>query len=442
MTRPLRLLLGLAACAVVACACQRTAPPPAEVPGLDAAVREYVRLVVALGEHDADSLDFYAGPPEWVDDIRRTTPALVSIRASALQLTGRFEHDPWPPGDRTRVTRLARNLRALAGRVDVLTDRRLTFDEESTAFFGVTLPPGDEPTDATGPVLAELERLLPGRGSLADRYARFDAAFIVPRDRLPDVMSRAVEVCRARTIAHLSLPAGEGVSLEYVGNRPWSAFSRYEGHDRSRIEINADFPLTVDRALHLACHEGYPGHHVRNTLLDERFAQRLGRAEFLVQAQFSPDTLISEGSAGIAVDVALPGDDRVTVERDELCPLAGIRGRDVATYVQVQRLVDRLTMAQAHVARAYLDGRLDFVRAGAALSRHALMAHPEATLKYAGQFRSAVLTYTLGRDLARAFIDARVRSAGDAASRWNAFEQLTVGDPDEVFRELATLNAR
>jgi len=435
-------LIGAAACALFACACHRDAPPPAEVPGLDAAARDYVRLVVALGEHDADSLDFYAGPAEWVSDVQQVAPPLAGLRASALQLAERLEHDAWLPDDRPRVARLVRNLRALVGRIDVLTNRRLTFDEESLAVFGVVLPHGDEPPDANGPVLAELEGLLPGRGALADRYARFDATFAIPSDRLPAVMSRAVEVCRARTIGHLPLPAGEGVSLEYVGNRPWSAFSRYEGGFRSRIQINTDFPLTVDRALQLACHEGYPGHHARNTLLDERFAQRLGRAEFLVQAQFSPDTLISEGSAAIAIDLALPGDDRATVERDELCPLAGIRCRDVATYVRVQRLVDRLATAGARVARAYLDGRLEFVRAGEALARQALMARPDATLKYAGEFRSGVLTYTLGRDLARAFMGARVRADASAARRWSAFEELSTGDPDVVFRELATLAAR
>lgn len=436
MSRISRASIGLATCALLANACR---PEPAfEDVTLDLAAREYVGLLVALGERDADSLDFYAGPPDWVADIRRAPPSLPQIRASALALSGRLERAGSAGADRARVVHLGRNLRALAGRIDVLTGVGLLFDDESRTLFGVALPPGDEPPVPTAPILARIARLLPGPGSLADRYARLEAAFTVPADRLPAVMGHAITACRARTAAYLTLPADEGVSVEYVANRPWVGFSRYDGRFRSRIQINADLALTVDRALQLACHEGYPGHHVRNTLLEERFVRQMGRDEFLGQARFSPDALIAEGSAAIAVDLAFPGDDRVSIERDELCPLASTCGRDVATYVEVQRLVDRLAMNVAHVARAYVDGRIEFVRAGDALARDALMAHSDATLKYVGEFRSAVLTYTLGRALAQAFVEAHARPVGTAAGRWRAFEQLAIGDPDAVLRDLAT----
>ena len=37
----------------------------ATAPSLDTAAETYVRLVLALGERDGDSLDAYHGPPEW-----------------------------------------------------------------------------------------------------------------------------------------------------------------------------------------------------------------------------------------------------------------------------------------------------------------------------------------------------------------------------------------
>src|SRR5262249_29856359 len=38
---------------------------------LDAQAERYVRIVLALGERDPDSLDFYAGPTAWRADARR-----------------------------------------------------------------------------------------------------------------------------------------------------------------------------------------------------------------------------------------------------------------------------------------------------------------------------------------------------------------------------------
>src|SRR5436190_907879 len=84
---------------------------------------------------------------------------------------------------------------------------------------------------------------------------------------------------RSATAARIRLPPSERVDVSYVRDLAWSAFTRYEGGFRSTIRINAALPLTVDRAVDLACHEAYPGHHTIATLLEMRFS---GRTEFLV----------------------------------------------------------------------------------------------------------------------------------------------------------------
>ena len=131
----------------------------------------------------------------------------------------------------------------------------------------------------------------------------------------------------ARRLAHLSLPAGEQVTVEYVRGTPWSAFTRYEGRGRSRIQINTDFDLTVDRALQLACHEAYPGHHAINSLIDARFVGAKHWIEYTVQPMFSPQSLRTEGAATFAAELAFPDESRLAFERDELFPLAGLNAR-------------------------------------------------------------------------------------------------------------------
>lgn len=400
--------LGLI-CVATACA-----PPP-----IDRHVHEYIRLAVALGERDPDSIDFYYGPPEWVADIRKDPPKFEEIRRSALELDQELEKDRRP-----RAVRLRRQVRAIAARAGQLIDfnsakpskSKITFDQEASVYFGLTVRARDE--SRLDAIRAEIDRLLPGKGSAAERYAAFDEKFLVPPDRLPAVIARAMQGCRDQTRDHLRLPGGEGVTIEYVHDKPWSAFSYYQGNFRSVIQVNADLVLTVDRALALACHEGYPGHHAYNVTQELQFVRERHWPEWMVQPTFSPQSLVSEALGTIAADVAFPGEERVRFERGALFPLAGLNSKDVEKYDRVERLVDQLQSAEPAIARDYLDGKLEFVRAADTLEKRALMAHAEETLKYINEYRSYMLTYTLGRDLA----SREVRG-------WQRYEQLMT-DPD------------
>jgi hypothetical protein len=199
-----------------------------------------------------------------------------------------------------------------------------------------------------------------------------------------------------------------------VHDLPWSAFTRYEGRSISRVRVNAAMPLTVDRALELACHEAYPGHHTIAVLLDMRFGDR--RPEFFVQPLFSMQSALHEAASSLAPTLAFPDDARTAFERDELFPLAGLDPANAARHVAAGRLVDRLHTIEAVVAREYLDGLLDFPRAAAALERDALMPSADATLKFLNQFRSYAATYTIGRDRLARVVDADWAAYGRAVT--------------------------
>ncbi len=362
----------------------------------DAAAESYVRLVLALGERDLDSLDSYHGPAAWQAEARARHATLPDIRAAATTLA---ESLSGQPNDILRDF-LIRQLHAVAVRIDILQGARPTFEDEAQRLFGLEGPEGREGREGRegqeGPIRAELDRMLPGRGERAARYAAFDRQFLVAPERLPAVLARAIEGCRAVTRAHVSLPAAERVQVEYVRDLPWSAFTRYDGRFVSRVQVNAALALTVDRALDLACHEAYPGHHTINVLLESRFGA--SHPEFFVQPLFSPQSALHEAAASEAPSLALPGAARVAFERDELFPLAGLDPSGAERHVAVGRLVDQLHGVEARVARQYLDGVLDFPRASAVLERDALMPSADETLKFLNRFRSYAATYTIGRD--------------------------------------------
>ena len=361
-------------------------------PSADRQAREYARLAVALGERDPDSIDFYYGPPDWVADVRKNPPRLDQIRDSARRMAQQIES-----AQQLRSRRLARQLRAIAERADELLGARRSFDERTRIYFGVYAAPL---VHFSGEMQrAGLDRLLPGEGSLAERYDAFDRQFLIPEDRVETVITRALQGCRDQTKNHLRLPAGESVRVEYVHNKPWSAFSRYQGNFQSIVSINADLPLTVDRALQLMCHEAYPGHHAQNVLQDVQLVRNQRLMEFGVQPTFSPQSLVSEALATYAPEIAFPGDEGIRFERDALFPLAGLDPKKAAVYVTVERLIDDLAGAELGIARDFIDGKLEWARAAAALEEQALMAHPEQTLKYINEYRSYVITYTLGPEL-------------------------------------------
>jgi hypothetical protein len=276
-------------------------------------------------------------------------------------------------------------------------------------------------------VRSELERLLPGPGDLSARYAAFDRRFIIAPDRLGAVFALALEGCRAATRAHIDLPPNEHVDVDY-SNLAWSAFTRYQGHARSRITVNTALPLTVDRTLDLACHEGYPGHHTLDSLVDARFGGR--RVELSVRPLFSPQSLLHEAAASVAAELAFSESARVAFERDTLFDAAGLDPAEADRYVRIGRLVDRLHGVQTDIVRRYLDGDLDFPRASAALERDTLMPSADATLKFINQFRTYAITYTVGRDAFTQFLDARAALKDDGASRWRAYINV-VTDPSQ-----------
>jgi hypothetical protein len=421
----LRILVCLFAC--VAAGCDKTGTP-SQHSALDDFARQYVRLAVALGERDPDALDYYAGPEEQVSDIRRNPPKLPGIQQSATDLAGRLAALPGLQGDdRERRQFLLGQLRAIAARADFLSRLKVSqvrpsFDREVETFFGVRLAPlANGQLDA---VRRELAKLLGGTGRLVDRYASFEKRFLIPKERVPQVMARSLQLCREQTLAHVQLPPGESVSVEYVRDKPWSAYSYYKGHYHSVIDINADFGLTVDRALQLACHEGYPGHHAFNSLTEQNLALAKRQAEWLVQPTFSPQSFLSEASATVAGELAFPEAERIHIEEDVLFPLAGLKSADVRNYLKIERMVDALHPAELAIAREYLDDRLDFARAATALEDEALMGHTEAALRYLNEYRSYVVTYTEGRDRVSRWIDARAARSEDPRDRWRPFAEL------------------
>ncbi|HEV2125022.1 MAG TPA: hypothetical protein VGW38_19920, partial [Chloroflexota bacterium] len=307
---------------------------------------------------------------------------------------------------------------------EMLQGRQFSFDDESRALYDAEAPHHSEAE--FDDILALLTCELPGDDPLSARVEAFHRRFVIPVDRLQVVFEAAIDLGRQKTQAHVSLPEGEQFTMEYVANHPWSGYNWYQGGYKSLIQVNTDLPIFIDRALDLACHEGYPGHHVYNVLMERHLVRERGWPEYTVYALFSPQSLIAEGTANYGVDLALPDEERVTVERDLLFPLAGLDSSEAARYYRVSQLTDRLSYAGNEAARRYLDGIFTAEEAQAWLVNYNLMSPARAAqrLRFIQRYRSYVINYNLGKDLVRRHVETTTGSDSSEASRWACFVDL------------------
>lgn len=390
----------------------------------NAAAQHYVKLVLALGEHDSDYVDAYYGPPEWREEVRSNKQSLDEIRSRALELRDRMEGLTAPEDAMLQLRHeyLRRQTSALITRSEMLGGKKLTFDEESSALYDAVAPHNSE--EFFESVNAKLEREVPGSGSLIDRIEAFRMRFAIPREKLDDVFGAAIRACRAMTQEHMELPAGESFTVEYVTNQAWSGYNWYQGNFRSLIQVNTDLPIFIDRAIDLACHEGYPGHHVYNALMEKALVRDRGWIEFSVYPLFSPQSLIAEGSANYGIDVAFPLTERVEYEKRELFSIAGFDPKDADRYYRVHKLVDQASYAGNEAARRYLDGEIDESGAVKWLTQYALMSGARAhqRVRFFDKYRAYVINYNLGKDLVRKYVERHAR--GDPRRRWEVFRDL------------------
>lgn len=389
---------------------------------LDDEAERYVKLALELGEYDPDYVDAYLGPDEWAkeakDNLRSKDVLAADISSLLLDLK------KLSPTDAESVARhraLLRNVRAMDTRMRMVNGETFSFAEEARLIYDATLPTYD--FSEFDRALAKIDILIPGDGELADRVDAFRNSLVIPDDARNAVMNQAINECRQRSAEHISLPASEHFTLEYVHDQSWSAYNWYQGENESLMQINLDFPPKVYEAIGYGCHEGYPGHHVWNVLVENRLLKENGWIEFSVFPLFSPAALIAEGSAEYGVYLAFPGNEKFEYERDILFPLAGLDPEKAAIIYELKNLTRRLGHASSATAQLYLDGEISREEAIEQVQKYSLtsLARAEQGLSFIDQYRSYVLNYNLGQDIVREYIESQ---GDDQQSRWEAFERM------------------
>jgi hypothetical protein len=362
----------------------------------------YVRVALGLAQHDPELVEDWRGSEDWRPGPRQpVAPLLAEIEALQRELARQRPN----AGLSDRVTYLTAQANALHLTATRLLGRSAPFSDEASAALGV-VPASVDPS-ALAATRRALDDELAGNGPLADRYAAFKQRLAVPPTRVEAVMRAALDVCRTATLGQIALPPDERVDLALVTGSRWDGHARYLGGHRTRVEINRDAALDVTRALRLACHEGYPGHHVQHMWIDDELVGGRQWREFQLAPAFGRHLLITEGAAEAGVDVLFPENTRTAVYRDTLLPAAGQAPSAAARIVRIESLVTSLEPAIASIVAAYLDNELTRTVAIERLRDEALLLNPETMLAFAERRRIRVLVYPEGRALVHRLIGGR-----------------------------------
>ena len=404
------------------CTLALTACGPA-APNMDELAREYLYLELSMGLHDSGHVDAYFGPAELKAAAEETALSLDQILTASADLAERLA--AIDTGDDEmfgmRIAGLIARLQALDTRIAINKGEFLSFDDESMALFGSAAPDNDAAHFET--ILQELDALLPGDAPLSKRVEDFNNQFVIPLDRLPDVFEAAMAECRKRTLLHIDLPEGESFTIEYVNDKPWSGYNWYQGNSISLIQVNTDFPIYISRAVDLGCHEGYPGHHTFNALLEKNLVNDAGWLEFSLYPLFSPQSLIAEGSGNYGIDLAFPGAERADFEKAVLFPLAGLDAETADRYYEVAALTGQLNFAGNEAARDYLNGEITREEAAEWLQTYGMMREDKSLqrTRFIDTYRSYVINYNHGKVMVADYVE---RDGADIDERWARFEAM------------------
>jgi len=425
---PLLAGMGLLAAGAAGLVLHQSVAAPART---ESEARRFVHLALVFERIRPGEVDAWFGPRQLslpaITDPKDADELAVALGMLSADLAVRGEG-----ADERRRTRLRERLGRLRTSVDLVrsTGRPMPFAQEAQRLYAIDLTGTEREADWRR-VRTELDGMLPGKGTLAERSERYFKRFIVPSALRERVFTLALAECRKRTLSQWPLPGNETVDIEWTTAVP-AAWHRYRGKMQSTIQINPDAVAFPGQAIDVACHEGYPGHHAQFVAMEVAEGPAGSFVEDRLVMLRSPETAIREGAADAGVEIAFPSQDRIAFLRDVLFPAASLNPAEALRYARIESLVRRLSGAALPILARYRDEKISRHEASLALREDALLSSPEALLDYTDRFGAYATGYTIARNKVKGGLTL------DCGSGWLGLRRLAER-PDIL---LAGLEAR
>lgn len=373
-------------------------------------VDRYLELGLRIGRHIEGFVDAYYGPEQIAARVEQepilTPTDLVAVAGALLADLDASVDEQRLESSRRRWIRaqtigMHTSARKLAGET-------IRYVDEVEWSYGVRPRFRDE--DEFAKAHAQLEAVLPGIGPLRDRVISWREAQAIPVDRLEGVLRSLAEDFRERTHQLFGLPDGEHIEWELATNQPWSGFNYYEGNLQSRVAINVDLPVLATNIGHLVAHEAYPGHHTEHSRKEAGLVRGRGWSEESLFCVGTPQCLIAEGLADLALEI-IAGEDSEFLVADHLRS-HGI-SYDAEVALAVAKASESMNAVRANAAWLLHEDQRDVDDVVAYIEKWGLLPHARASKAIefltSPTWRAYISCYVEGLPLCRNWV------AGDQA---------------------------
>ncbi|WP_204354887.1 DUF885 domain-containing protein [Mycolicibacterium llatzerense] len=277
-------------------------PMPVTDTAADGLIREYLLLGLRFDRIEEGYVDSFTGDPALRAAVAdEAAPDPAALARQARRLHGEVDGSGLNP---QRADYLKAHLRALdcAGRKFAGED--VGFVDEVRDYFDVSIAKGDE--DRYREAHRSLDEALGGSGPLVERMQAHRSGEEIPPERLEECIYAFSSALRDRVRADFPLPDTETINYEIVTDKPWSGFNYYEGNFRSTVAVNADLKQQMSNLPRLVAHESYPGHHTEHCRKEAGLVELGGQAEQTIFLVNTPQCLMAEGLADLALHAAVP----------------------------------------------------------------------------------------------------------------------------------------
>lgn len=362
--------------------------------------KEYVRLALAIDQHNPGYIEAYFGPAEWQEQAQTEVPRpLPELARQAAQLAGTIAYAD--EMDERRREFLTRQVLAMQTSLRLLQGETLALADEVAWLYDV------RPAWVEESLFAEtyrlLDELLPPGDTLRARVAQRKEGLQLSAAQLSQLIPLIHRRLRQLSRDRFPLPEAESVAFVLVQDQPWMAYNWYQGQGRSQIEINTDASLYITDLVNLVAHEAYPGHHTELAIKDFRLAQQAGRVEHCLTLVSAPSCVVSEGIATCALAAILPDEEWVAWHAAEIFPLAGLAHLDAARELLIEQALEQLNGAYGNAAFLLHEQGATAAQVRDYLQQYGLLTEAEADhlIRFMSSplDRSYIFTYYWGKKL-------------------------------------------
>ncbi|MGZ3615444.1 MAG: hypothetical protein ACXWOL_00570 [Ktedonobacteraceae bacterium] len=251
--------------------------------------------------YDCPFVEEYYGPPE----LRTQAESEQEPKAADLVRQTMMLGDALPAQGfaSNRIVYLGKHVKAMEMLCRKLCGEHFSLKEE--AEFCLDIHPEWTPEEEFEKAHALYEKVLPGKGSLAESLRTYRAELAYPEEHMND-LSQSIDMAfaeaRRRTSSFIELPDGEAIEIQYLAEWEYDAAAYYKGNFRTQIVMNVASTATYISRLfdHKVCHEGYPGHHTEYGLKEQYLYLDGGYIEQSICLTLCPQCVIQEGIAMLA----------------------------------------------------------------------------------------------------------------------------------------------